>query len=135
MKTALIVIGIILLIAAVIVVVLCLSRKKIEKAIKEKKDNGVRIAKENGKYFELSGFIVVKGKKTVAEAGFDKSVVEKLPKLMRNKKLPIIKVKINGKFQNFVCSDQVFNQIKVYKEHKLKIAGVMVIEAKILRKK
>lgn len=109
------------------------EKGKWSKIIKEKKEENIKIAKEKGNYVTTTLIVVAKGMKTPKEAKMPQHTIESLPKLVRNTELPMIKAKVGSKVMTLVCEKKAYDNLKPFKKARVKMAGMVVEEATIIK--
>ena len=83
----------------------------------------------------VSMLIIDKKRMKIKESGLPQSVIDQTPKLMRNQKLPIVKVKIGPQIMNLISDEKIFDSIPLKKEVKATVSGIYVIGVKGLHGK
>lgn len=127
MKTTLIVLIIIAVIAAGIVVGLYFLGRKLQK----KQEEAEAQMKAAAQTFTI--LVIDKKKMKLTEANLPKMVIEQTPKYLRRSKVPIVKAKIGPKIMSLMCDPKVFDLIPVKKEVKAVISGIYITDVKGLR--
>ena len=69
-------------------------------------------------------------KDKLANQNMPKVVLEQTPKMLRNKKLPLVKAKIGPQIQTLITDEKVFKNIPVKKMVKVDLAGMYIINIK-----
>lgn len=81
----------------------------------------------------VSMLIIDKKKMKLKEAGLPAAVLEQTPKMMRNAKMPIVKVKVGPQIMTMIADAKIFDQIPVKKEVKATVSGIYITDVKGLR--
>ena len=79
--------------------------------------------------------IIDKKRLKIKESGLPQSVIDQTPKIMRNQKLPIVKVKIGPQIMNLISDEKIFDNIPLKKEVKATISGMYILGVKGLHGK
>lgn len=111
----------------VLVVVLFFLGKRAQKKQAEQQEQ-IDAAKQT-----VSMLIIDKKRLKLKESGLPAMVIEQTPKLLRNSKMPIVKVKVGPKMMSLVCDEKIFDSIPVKKEVKAVVSGIYITEVKGLR--
>ena len=83
----------------------------------------------------VSMLIIDKKRMKIKESGLPQSVIDQTPKLMRNQKLPIVKVKIGPQIMNLISDEKIFDSIPLKKEVKATVSGMFIMGVKGLHGK
>lgn len=83
----------------------------------------------------MSMLIIDKKRMKIKESGLPQAVIDQTPKLMRNSKLPIVKVKVGPQVLSMICDDKIFDMVPVKKEVKAVISGIYITDVKGLHGK
>ena len=83
----------------------------------------------------VSMLIIDKKRLKIKESGLPQAVIDQTPKLMRNQKLPIVKVKIGPQIMNLISDEKIFDAIPVKKEVKASVSGMYILSVKGLHGK
>lgn len=83
----------------------------------------------------VSMLIIDKKRLKIKESGLPQSVIDQTPKIMRNQKLPIVKVKIGPQIMNLISDEKIFDSIPLKKEVKATISGMYILGVKGLHGK
>ena len=78
----------------------------------------------------VSIFVIDKMKDKLANQNMPKVVLEQTPKMLRNKKIPLVKAKIGPQIQTLIADEKVYNSIPVKKMVKVDLAGMYIINIK-----
>ena len=81
----------------------------------------------------MSMLVIDKKNMKLSEAGLPKIVLEQTPKMMRNRKIPIVKAKIGAKVMSLMCDPKVFDQIPIKAEIKAEVSGLYIVGIKSVR--
>ncbi len=118
---------IVLIIVAVIIALLALLYflgKKLEKKQAEQK------ALLDSNKQTVSLLVIDKKRMKVKDASLPASIVEQIPKMSRNLKVPLVKVKIGPQIMTMFCDEPIFDLIPVKKEVKAEISGIYIVGVK-----
>ena len=83
----------------------------------------------------ISMLVIDKKRMRMTEAGLPQFVIDQTPKIMRNQKLPIVKVKIGPQIMNLISDEKIFDNIPLKKEVKATISGMYILGVKGLHGK
>ncbi len=83
----------------------------------------------------MSMLIIDKKRMKIKESGLPQAVIDQTPKLMRNSKLPIVKVKVGPQVATLICDEKIFDMVPVKKEVKAVISGIYMTDVKGLHGK
>lgn len=81
----------------------------------------------------MSMLIIDKKRMKMKDAGLPAMVMEQTPKLMRNSKLPVVKVKVGPQIMTMIADAKVFDQIPIKKEVKATVSGIYITGVKGIR--
>ena len=129
MSKGLIIALIIIAILIIAIVVLYFVGKKAQARQAEQQD-AINAAKQT-----VSMLIIDKKKMKMKEAGFSQAVLNQTPKMMRNMKVPVVKVKVGPQVMSLICDDKIFDDVPVKKEVKVSVSGLYLVEVKGLHGK
>ena len=121
------IIGIVLGVIAVILVVLYFVGRKLQK-----KQGEQAIAMENAKQV-LSVLVIDKKMMKIEESGLPAVAKEQMPKYLRWKKLPVVKVKYGPKVMTMIADKAIFDILPVKKEVKVEASGLYITGIKSVR--
>ncbi|MBR1390084.1 MAG: hypothetical protein IJ567_01295 [Lachnospiraceae bacterium] len=123
--------AIVLIIVAVVllaaVVVLYFLGKKTQKK-KEEQDAQIAAASQT-----ISMLIIDKKKMRMKDAGLPTNILAQTPKLLRNSKMPIVKVKVGPKVMTMIADAAIYDQIPIKKEVKATVSGLYITGVRGLR--
>lgn len=122
---------VIVLIIVVIIGVACFFLYRKGKDMQEKYESTQEQMRASAQTQSL--LVIDKKRMKLKDANLPKIVMEQTPKMRRNAKVPIVKVKIGPKVVSMICDDKVFDVIPVKKEVKAVINGLYIMEVKGLR--
>lgn len=120
MKTALIVMGIILAVLIIVFIVLSIVGKKLQ-AKQEQMKEASQIA---------SILVIDKKRMKLKEAGLPKMIVDNTPKYLRGSKIPVVKAKIGPRIMTLMCDEKIFPLLPVKKELKVVLSGIYIMDVK-----
>lgn len=121
------VITIILLVLLVAVAVLYFIGKKAEKKQSEQQ----KTLEENAQTISL--FVIDKKKMKLKDAGLPSIVMEQAPKLAKQAKLPIVKVKAGPRVMNLIADAKIYDTILPKQEIKATVSGLYITSFKRIR--
>ena len=124
MPTWLIVVLIVLAVLIAATVALYFVGKRLEK-----KQNEQQAMMEANKQ-TVSLLVIDKKKMKMKDAQLPASVMAQVPKLSRNLKVPLVKVKVGPQILTMFCDDKIFDLIPVKKEVKAEISGMYIVGVK-----
>ena len=124
--------GVLLIVIGIIaagIIILYFVGKRAEKKQAEQQEQ-TDAAKQN---------VTIKKKMKLSEAGFPDMVLEQTPRLLRGRKFPIVKARVNTPrgvmVSSFICDKPVFDVIPVKKEVKATISGLYITDVRAIRGK
>ncbi|MGN0362082.1 MAG: hypothetical protein ACI4ET_04500 [Bilifractor sp.] len=116
---------------AAVIAVLYFLGKRAEKKQAEQQEQ-IDAAKQN-----VTMLVIDKKKIKLKDAGFPDIVYEKTPKMLRGRKFPIVKARVNtgrgAMVSSFICDKNIFEVIPVKKEVKATISGLYITDVKAIR--
>lgn len=83
----------------------------------------------------VSMLIIDKKRMKIKESGLPQAVIDQTPKLLRNSKLPIVKVKVGPQIMNLISDEKIFDSIPLKKEVKATVSGIYITGVKGLHGK
>lgn len=123
--------GIVLIVLGVILigalVFLTIWGRKLEKKSNEAKQQ-MEAARQT-----VSALIIDKKMKKMKESGLPPAVLEQVPWYMKNRKVPVVKVKVGPQVITMMADGPVYEIIPVKKECKIVISGIYITELKSVR--
>ncbi len=129
MNTGLIIFLVLLAVVAIALVVLYFLGKKAQKKQAEQQE----LMEANKQ--TVSMLIIDKKRMKLKEAGLPQIVLDEVPKLMRNSKLPIVKAKVGPQILSLISDEKIFDTIPVKKEVKAVVSGIYILDVKGLHGK
>lgn len=126
-KTVLIVMIIIIAILAGVSIGLYFLGKKLEK----KQAANEKVLEENAQTVNL--FIIDKKKMKMKDSGLPAMVLDNVPKYARRAKVPIVKVRVQGRIMNLMCDDKIYSQLLPNQDGKATISGIYLKDFKRVR--
>ena len=117
----------ILLVLLVAVAVLYFIGKRAEK----KQDEQQKALEANAQTISL--FVIDKKKLRLKDAGLPSIVMEQAPKLAKQAKLPIVKVKAGARVMNLIADSKVYETILPKQEIKATVSGLYITSFKRIR--
>ncbi|BCJ92506.1 hypothetical protein acsn021_00750 [Anaerocolumna cellulosilytica] len=127
MKTAVIIILIVLAVILAAFIGLMIYGRKLQKKSEESQ------AQMKAGAQTVSILVIDKKRMKLKEANLPKIVVDQTPKYLRGSKVPIVKAKIGPKIMTLMCDDKVFDLIPIKKEVKAVMNGIYIMDVKGLR--
>ena len=120
---------IILVILIIALVVLYFVGKRLQKKQDASREQ-IEAAKQ-----QMTLLIIDKKRMRVKDAGLPQMVVDQVPKLMRNSKLPIVKVTAGPRVMVMIADEKIYDIIPVKKEVRATVSGIYILDVKPLRGK
>lgn len=77
-----------------------------------------------------SVYIIDKKKEKLENAHMPKMVMEQVPKYLKFKKMPLVKVKVGPQIMTLICDPKVYDELPLKKQVKVEIAGIYIISVK-----
>lgn len=124
---------IVLIVIAVVLIASIIALYFLGKRAKKKQDEQQAMLEANKQ--TVSMLIIDKKRMKLKDAGLPQIVVDQTPKLMRNSKLPIVKVKIGPQIMSLICDEKIFDTVPVKKEVKAVVSGIYVLSVRGLHGK
>ena len=115
---------IVVAVLAVIFIALFFLGKKLET-----KQNEQRSLLEANKQ-SVSLLVIDKKRMKMKDANLPASVMEQVPKMSKNIKVPLVKVKIGPQIMTMFCDEAIFEILPVKKEVKAEISGLYIVGVK-----
>ena len=127
--TALIIVGIVLLVIVGIMVVLYFVGNKMQKKQLDQKEQ------INAAAQPMSMFIIDKKIMPVRDAKLPKTVMDQLPKRYQKAKVPVVKAKVGPQVTTLICDDAIFEDVPKHGEVKAMVSGIYLVGVKTLHSK
>lgn len=127
MDTVGLIFTIILIVAAVLVGLYFIGNK-----LMKKQDESQKMIQQNKQV--VSAFVIDKKKQKIADANFPKGAFDKIPWYMKNRKLPMAKVKIGPQIITMIVEPNVFKTLPTKKNMKLEISGAYIMNYNTAKK-
>ncbi len=124
MPKGLIVFFIVIVVLIAILVVLYFVGRKLQKKQEEQK------AMMEANKQTVSCLIIDKKKMRIKDAQLPASITAQLPKMSKNLKAPLVKVKIGPQIMTMFCDEEIFDLIPVKKEVKAEVSGMYIVGVK-----
>lgn len=124
---------IVLIVVSVLILAAIIALYVLGKKAQKKQAEQQEIMEANKQ--SVSMLIIDKKRMKIKESGLPQSVIDQTPKLMRNQKLPIVKVKIGPQIMNLISDEKIFDSIPVKKEVKATVSGMYIMGVKGLHGK
>lgn len=121
---------ILLIILAIVVgllIVLYFVGKRLQKRQAEQQEQMEAAAQQ------VQLLVIDKKRLPVKESGLPQMVIDQVPKMMRRQKLPIVKVRFQGKIMNMIADERVYDVIPTKKEVKATISGIYITDVRAIR--
>lgn len=83
----------------------------------------------------VSMLIIDKKRMKLKDSGLPQMAIDQTPKLLRNNKVPVLKVKIGPQIMTLICDERIFDNVPVKKEVKAVVSGIYVTDVKGLHGK
>ena len=115
----------IVLAAATVVLVIVGNRLRKKQAVQQ---DQIEAAKQ-----VVSMLIIDKKKMKFRDAGFQQSVMDQVPKYLRGRKMPVVKVKIGPRIMTMLCDPDVYDTVPVKAQVKAEISGIYLTGIKSVR--
>ncbi len=116
----LIIVGII----AVLLTILYFLGRKLQK----KQDEQKSLLEANKQTVSL--LVIDKKRMKLKDATLPAAITEQIPKMSKNLKVPLVKVKIGPQIMTMFCDEEVFELIPVKKEVKAEVSGIYIVGVK-----
>lgn len=111
---------VIIIVALVLVGLYFLGRK-----LQKKSDESQKMIDQNRQ--TVPAFVIDKKKMKLSEANFPKGSLEKVPFYLKNRKLPMAKVKVGPQIVTMLCDGKVFKTLPIKRNMKLEISGAYIL--------
>lgn len=72
-------------------------------------------------------FVIDKKKDKLDNLKLPKQVKDQVPKLYRNRKVPVVIAKVGPQIQTLMCDERVYESIPVKKQIKVELAGILIV--------
>lgn len=118
--TILIILGVII----VLLIILSILGRKLQKKQTEQQ----AILQQNKQ--TVSVLVIDKKKMKMKDAQLPAAIMEQIPKLQRNIKVPLVKVKAGPQVTTLFCDERIFDMIPVKKEVKAEVSGMYIVGVK-----
>jgi len=119
-----IVLLIVLVIFIVLMVLLYFAGKKMQKKQEEQK------AMVEANKQTVSLLVIDKKRMKIKDAKLPAEVMAQMPKISRNMKAPLVKVKIGPQIMTMFCDEGIFDLVPVKKEIKAEVSGMYLVGVK-----
>lgn len=124
MPTWLIVTLIVIAVLVILLVVLYFAGRKLQK----KQDEQQSLLEANKQTVTM--LIIDKKRMKIKDANLPQSVMSQVPKLSKNIKAPLVKVKVGPQVLTMFCDEKVYDYIPVKKEVKAEVSGMYIVGIK-----
>ncbi len=95
------------------------------KKMQKKYDEQQQLINQNKQAATL--FVIDKKKDKLDNLKLPKQVKDQMPKLYKNRKMPVVVAKIGPQIQTFMCDERVYDSIPVKKQIKVELAGILIV--------
>jgi hypothetical protein len=75
-------------------------------------------------------FVIDKKKEKLSNANLPKNIYDKIPKLQRSLKLPLVKAKVGSQITTLVTDKKIFEKLPLKKNVQVEIAGIYIVSLK-----
>ena len=123
--------GIILLIVLAVLLVAFIVLVVVGNRLKKKQDE--QQAQIDAAKQTMTMLIIDKKKMKLKDAPLPKIVLEQTPKMMRNSKVPIVKVKVGPKVTSMMADPKVFEKLPVKATIQAEVSGIYITGIKSVR--
>ncbi len=127
--TALIIVGVVLLVIIGIMVVLYFVGNKMQKKQLDQKEQ------INAAAQPMSMFIIDKKIMPVRDAKLPKTVMDQLPKRYQKAKVPVVKAKVGPQVTTLICDDAIYEDVPKHGEVKAMVSGIYLVGVRTLHSK
>lgn len=124
MPTWLIVTLIVIAVLIVLLVILYFAGKKLQK--KQSEQQALLEANKQ----TMTMLVIDKKRMKLKDANLPQSVMSQVPKLSRNVKVPLVKVKAGPQVITLFCDENIFDLVPVKKEVKAEVSGMYIVGIK-----
>lgn len=118
---------IVLIVIAVIIAILAILYF-IGRRLQKKQDEQKAMLDANKQTVSL--LVIDKKRMKLKDATLPAAVTEQIPKMSKNLKVPMVKVKIGPQIMTMFCDEAIFDLIPVKKEVKAEISGLYILGVK-----
>ena len=115
---------IILIVVAVIIAILAILYF-VGRRLQKKQDEQKAVLDANKQTVSL--LVIDKKRMKLKDATLPAAVTEQIPKMSKNLKVPMVKVKIGPQIMTMFCDEAIFDLIPVKKEVKAEISGLYIL--------
>ena len=119
---------IIALIVIVVVIAILTGLYFAGKKLQKKQDEQNQIMEANKQ--TVSMLIIDKKKMKMKDANLPANIMSQVPKLSKNIKMPMVKVKVGPQILTMFCDDKIFELLPVKKEVKAEVSGMYIVGVK-----
>jgi len=124
LPTWLIVTLIVIAVLIVLLVILYFAGKKLQK--KQSEQQALLEANKQ----TMTMLVIDKKRMKLKDANLPQSVMSQVPKLSRNVKVPLVKVKAGPQVITLFCDENIFDLVPVKKEVKAEVSGMYIVGIK-----
>jgi L-cystine uptake protein TcyP (sodium:dicarboxylate symporter family) len=79
---------------------------------------------------QSSIFVIDKKKEKLSNANLPKNIYDKIPKLQRNLKMPLVKAKVGSQITTLITDKKIYEKIPLKKNVQVEIAGIYIVSLK-----
>ncbi|MBP3470559.1 MAG: hypothetical protein J6K26_13725 [Lachnospiraceae bacterium] len=115
---------VILIVVAVIIAILAILYF-VGRRLQKKQDEQKAVLDANKQTVSL--LVIDKKRMKLKDATLPAAVTEQIPKMSKNLKVPMVKVKIGPQIMTMFCDEAIFDLIPVKKEVKAEISGLYIL--------
>lgn len=72
-------------------------------------------------------FVIDKKKDKLDNLKLPKQVKDQMPKLYKNRKMPVVVAKIGPQIQTLMCDERIYESIPIKKQIKVELAGILIV--------
>ena len=113
-------------VAAVIITLYILGKRSQKKADEQQ-------AQIDASKQQITMLVIDKKKMKIKDSGLPQMVYEKMPKIARGRKFPIVKAKVGPRIMTFIADPKVYEVIPTKKEVKATVSGLYIVGVKGIR--
>lgn len=122
---------IIFLVALVILIAMAVALYFVGKKAQKQQEENEKVMAETATQMKL--FIIDKKKQKLKEANLPKAIMDQVPRMAKNSKMPMVKVKVGPKIMTFLCDAKVYETILPKQEVQATVSGIYITKARRIR--
>ena len=119
---------IILLIVVVVFIILMVVLYFVGRKLQKQQDEQKAMMEANKQTVSL--LVIDKKRMKLKDAKLPEAVMSQMPKMARNVKTPLVKVKIGPQIMTMFCDEGIFDLVPVKKEIKAEVSGMYLVGVK-----